>query len=439
MALGGGSWTAQNKVLPGTYVNFSSVIRSSSSLSERGYVAAPFVLEWGPENQVFVIKCDDLRKDSLQLLGHDYTDDALRPQRELFRSAQTLYAYRLNTGGEKASNKFATAKYTGVVGNRLSIVIAANVDNETFFDVSTYYDNLLLDVQTVQTASELVDNDFVSFASSATIEETAKTPLAGGTNGSVTAGAYQNFLDKIESYSFHALVCPSDDTTTIQSFVNYTKRMRDEIGAKFQTVIYNASGSASLANYEGIVAVGNSASSGKAYDLVYWVAGAIAGCPINSSNTNRLYDGECEVETNYTQTDLEKAIRNGRFMLHNVNGEVRVLEDINSLTTLTEMKGEILKSNQTIRVCDQIANDIAVLFNTRYVGRVPNDEAGRVSLWNDICKILQSLETVRAIENFDTDDVVLEQGTTKKAVACTISDLNIINAMAQLYLSVIIR
>lgn len=40
----------------------------------------------------------------------------------------------------------------------------------------------------------------------------------------------------------------------------------------------------------------------------------------------------------------------GEFVLHSVGTEVRVLEDINSLVTLTEDKNELFQSNQTIRV-----------------------------------------------------------------------------------------
>ena len=167
--------------------------------------------------------------------------------------------------------------------------------------------------------------------------------------------------------------------------------------------------------------------------------GAHAGVAVNKSLTNYKYDGELIIDTEYTQAELEQAIKAGKFMLHNVNGAVRVLEDINTLLTLTDTKGEVFQSNQTIRVCDQIANDVAVLFNTRYVGTVPNDASGRASLWGDIVKLIQELEKIRAIENFDTDSVTCEQGDKKKAVLCTINGLNIVNAMSQLYMSVIIQ
>ena len=139
------------------------------------------------------------------------------------------------------------------------------------------------------------------------------------------------------------------------------------------------------------------------------------------------------------QAELEAALKAGKFIFHNVNGDVRVLEDINTLLTLSDTKGEIFQSNQTIRVCDQIANDVAVLFGQKYLGTVPNDASGRSSLWGDITKLIQQLDDIRAVENFDPEIVTCEQGDSKKAVLCIVNGLNVVNAMAQLYMSVIIQ
>ena len=84
---------------------------------------------------------------------------------------------------------------------------------------------------------------------------------------------------------------------------------------------------------------------------------------------------------------------------------------------------------------DQIANDIAVMFNARYLGKVPNDASGRVSLWNDIVKHHQQLEDLRAIENFSADDVQVEQGDAKNSVAVQ-DAVTIVCAMAKLYMTV---
>lgn len=205
MALGGGIWAVQNKVLPGTYINFSSVAKASATLSDRGYAAMPLMLDWGPDSTVFTVTSGDFQKNSLKIFGHAYTDDALLPLRELFQYTQTLYAYRLNGGGAKAACAYCTAKYSGIAGNKLYVVIAANADNADLFDVSLYYDTTLLDTQTVAAATALKDNDFVTWKTTASLTTTAKTPLTGGTNGTANAAAHQAALDKFESYSFNIM------------------------------------------------------------------------------------------------------------------------------------------------------------------------------------------------------------------------------------------
>ena len=109
-----------------------------------------------------------------------------------------------------------------------------------------------------------------------------------------------------------------------------------------------------------------------------------------------------------------------------------------SLNSGMDTKGDIFKDNQTIRVIDQIANDIAVLFNTKYLGVVPNDNAGRISLWADIVQHHQNLQTIRAIENFTDADVAVAQGETKKAVVVT-DAVTVVNAMEKLYMTVTIQ
>jgi hypothetical protein len=134
---------------------------------------------------------------------------------------------------------------------------------------------------------------------------------------------------------------------------------------------------------------------------------------------------------------LENAIKGGKFALHRVNTDIRVLADVNSLVNTTLEKGEDFKQNQTVRVIDNIANNIAALFNTKYLGVVPNDDDGRVSLWSDIVRMHEQLQAIRAIENFSGDDVQVYQGETKRSVA--VNDIiTVINAMAQMYMTVIV-
>lgn len=584
MALGGGTFITQNKVLPGSYINFVSTANAGLVFGDRGVCAAPLNLDWGTSGEVIEVTAEDFQKNCLKIFGYDYADEKMKPYRDLFKNAQSCYFYRVSTGTAAKVSSFATARCVGTRGNSIFYTIATNVDNSDYYDVCTYirstdttveanktydfsgtkaissdivnvgekasisqdnsgsvdnnyycvldaaregtdfnddgvpigralglisltvpckikvtcknytastyannvrvftkgtstttlsptvsgniatftiaaesdatkdiyiygtsklyiskieviYDgaitDTLVDKQTVKgTTTNLADNDFIIWTNGKSFTETAGTFLTGGTNGAATGATYQNFLAAIESYTFNTLVCDNINTDTVKAlFVSFTKRLRDSVGLKFQTVVYNYA-----ADYEGIINL-TTAASESAASLVWWVAGAEASCAINKSCTNKKYDGEYTPICNDTQAALENAINNGEIKLHKVGADYRILTDINSLVTTTSEKSNLFCSNQTIRVCDQIAMDIATIFNTRYLGIMPNDKAGRTALWGDIVKYMKNLETLRAIEDFTDTDVVVEQGEVKRAVVVN-APITVVNCMEQLYMTV---
>lgn len=432
MALGGGSFTVQNKKLPGAYINFVSVASASATLSDRGVATMPLELDWGKEGEVFEVTNEDFQKNTLKIFGYPYDHAKMKGLRDLFLNARSLYAYRLTGGGTKASNTYAEALYGGTRGNDLKIVIQANADDGDKFDVKTLMGTTEVDSQTVETAAELVANDYVSFKSTASLAVTASTPLTGGTNKTVDGTAHQTYLDKIQPYSFNTMGVVVTDDTTKKLYASFVQRLRDELGIKFQLVLHKHAG-----DYMGVINVKNDVtdSGESAASLVYWVTGAEAGCAVNKSCQNKLYDGEFTVDTSFTQTQLEQAIDDGEFVLHRVGSDIRVLDDINSMVTTSDTQGDIFKDNQTIRVIDQIGNDIAVLFAEKYLGAVPNDEAGRLSLWSDVVKHHQQLQDIRAIQNFSDSDVSVAEGDTKKSVVVT-DAVEVVNSMGKLYMTV---
>lgn len=428
MALGGGTFTSQNKELPGAYINFVSAASASAALSDRGIATMPLELDWGVEGEVFEVTNEDFQKNSLKLFGYAFDSPKMLGLNDLFMGAKTLYAYRLNGGGDKAANTYATAKYCGVRGNDLKIVIQKNADDTSKYDVTTYFGTVKVDTQTVAKAADLVANDYVTFKA-ADLAVTAGTPLTDGTNGTVDGTAHQAYLDKIESYTYNTMGVVVTDDITKKLYVAFNKRLRDELGIKFQLVVYNLS-----ADYMGVISVKNKVTDAGWSEaaLVYWVTGAESGCAVNKSCQNKKYDGGFTVDTNYTQNELKAAIKAGEFTFHKVNGVVRVLEDINSMVTTSDTCGDVFKDNQTIRVIDQLGNDDAVLFNTKYLGVVPNNASGRTSLWSDLVKIRTQLQELGAIEGFTDSDVTVAQGDSKKAVVIT-SAITVVNAMGKLY------
>ena len=429
MALGGGTWLFQNKVLPGAYINFKSKYRPNTEMVDRGFGAMAMELDWGPVNEVFAVEAEDFQEKSVALFGYDYTSEKLKGLRDLFKNLKTGYFYRLANGAEKATCDLAKAKYAGVRGNDITVAVEANPDEEGSFIVYTYLDvdgvKTLMDQQAVTAKAELVNNDLVDFIINDTeLTASAGMKLSGGSNGeSITATQHQSFLSAIESYYFNAIGVVTTDPTLKSLYIAFTKRMRDDVGMKFQLVVYDAV----KPDYEGVINIKNKVTDSGASpaSLVWWVVGAEASCAVNASCTNKVYDGEYAIEATYSQTELKKAITSGYLTFHRVtdpasgdiNGDIKVLTDINSFVSFSKAKNKEFAKNQVVRVLDQIAIDIARLFNRFYLGKEPNDADGRSALWNDIVAYYKELQRVRAIQNFvETDVPMPQQGDEKDAV-----------------------
>lgn len=422
---GGGTFTAQNKILPGAYFNFISAARLTGGGGARGTVAIALPLTWGPDGKVITITNDVLNGDVKALLGYDLDADELQTIREIMRHATTLYLYKLGTGGTKADSTYATAKYAGSRGNAIKIVIAKNVDNATKYDVVTYLGTDVVDTQTVASCAELKANAYVDFKTTATIAETAGEALTGGTQPSITGAAHTEFLAAIESYTFNILASTRTDAESLALYKAFVKRMRDEVGMKCQLVANLAADDYSVIN---VVQPA----------LIPWVAGAEAGCEIGETLTNAVYDGELTPEIATTQATLESALENGQLIFHAVNGgELRVLDDINSLVTVTANVGAEFKENSTIRLIDGFATEAGEIFTETYMG-TPNDDIGRSSFRGQVLLLLDEYVRRGAIEEYDEDDVIVSRGESKYAIVLQFA-LTTTGTMKKLYGTITIQ
>ena len=299
----------QNKELPGAYINFVSKSAATATLSERGIATMPLELDWGKEGEIFEVTNGDFQKNSLDIFGYEYTNDKLKGLRDLFLNTQTFYGYRLNGGGKKASNSLAEALYSGVRGNDLKVAIQVNADDESLFDVKTILGTDVVDEQTVADAGSLENNKFLKWKPGITLEAAAAIPMTGGENGEVSGADHQAYLDKAESFTFNTMGVVVTDDTTKSLYAAYNKRLRDEMGVKFQLVLYDYA----KADFMGVISVNNKPldEGWSEASLVYWVTGASAGCAVNKSIQNRKYDGDFTVETPHTQNQLKAAIKAG--------------------------------------------------------------------------------------------------------------------------------
>ncbi|MBQ7103054.1 MAG: phage tail sheath family protein [Anaerotignum sp.] len=427
MALGGGTYLVQNKVLPGAYINFVSRPRAMGSLGERGVVCVGMELDWGREGMM-TVEAADFRTDSRKLFGYDYLHEKMKDMREVFLHGKKVLVYRLN-GGEKAAasvgSMTVTAKYAGERGNDICIAVVENVDEDGYFDVETYLDTELVDSQTAANAEELADNDYVTFSGEGKLTEAAGVYLTGGATAEATGSSFTEFLEAAEKEDFNVLAYNGEDETTKKLFVNFTKRMREEEGVKFVTVLYDHG----AADHEGVISVGT------AKEMVYWTAGATAGAEVNESLTNVVYDGEYAVDAKMKKSEYIKGIENGQFLFYEEGGEVRVLRDINSFVSFTAAKNSDFSSNRVVRVLDSIANDVANIFSKFYLGKQSNNANGRNLLKAEILAYHEELMKIEAIETMTADDITVEKGKEKQDVV-VYESVQPVDAMEKLYMKV---
>lgn len=445
MPVGGGTYTVQNKILPGAYYKFRAS-GNTVSMGTRGIAALPVELSWGPENQIYSLAAGDFNQLALKELGYDPTADELLLIREALKRAKALLIYRVNSGGTKAAATVGgltvTARWGGTRGNDLKAAVLANADNASNVDVVTYLDGAEMDRQTVKKsggAASLTANDYVTFNAPATMTAAAAVSLTGGANGTVNGSSYSAWLTALEVEDFNVLGYPGTDASTKALVAAFVQRLREDEGKYITGVLYQYTTADSL----GIISVKNGVklSDGTVVSgdkAVAWVTGASAAADVNESLTNTPYDGAVDVDIKYTKSQFEAALKAGEFVFYAENGKARVLSDINSRTSFGGGISEDWTSNRVIRVLDGWANDTARIFGQQYLGVETNSETGRSLFKADLVSLGKQYEAIDAISNFLPDDVTVQQGNGKRDVAVFCA-LQPNDSMEKLYMAVTVN
>ncbi|MGG1634999.1 phage tail sheath family protein [Paenibacillus sp. NRS-1760] len=419
--MAGGTYTSQNKVRPGVYINLVGEKKTVGSMGERGTVSVPLNLNWGQSKAVIAINAsDDLRS----LLGYDLSAPELLLVREAFKKAKTLLLYRLNEGTKAtavAGSLTLTAKFGGVRGNDITVAVKQNVDDEARFDVITFVAKEAVDSQTAANIAELKSNAFVSFGGTGALSLAAGVPLVGGSNGTVTNQDHTDYLAQIELNDFNTIALVSADLSLKSVYAAFARRLREEEGRKIQVVLANYPS----ADSEGVISVKNGVKllDGTVLDAqkaTVWVAAATAGAPMNKSLTYEAYEEAADADIRYTNSQTVEALQAGEFLFTVSGGRVIIEQDINTFTGYSPEKGKAFSKNRVIRVLDGIANDFKHIFESFYIGKVDNNADGRSLFRNECLKYLNNLQSLNAIQNFDaqadlsvaagvdTDSIIIE-------------------------------
>lgn len=434
--MAGGTFTAQNKVRAGAYINFRSVKKGPAAVGDRGIAVVPMELGFGPAGRLIEITAES---DVKKLLGYPADHKALLLLRECAKRAKKVLVYRLTEGGRASctgGNLTVTARYGGSRGNDLTVRVAAEGEK---FRVETLLDGAVADRQEGRAVSDLSGNSWVEFSGSGALTAQAGMVLTGGSDEKVSAESYDGFFSALEKADFQTFALPSGDAGVLSKAAAFVRRMRDQEGKKIQGV---AAGYPQ-ADCEGIISVKNGVvledgTEISAVQATAYVAGMTAGAQVNESNTYGSYDGAVEVSERYTDSEITAALKDGEWVFVPRNGGVVVEQDINTFTSFTAEKGKIFSKNRPLRVMDGLAADIKALFEGQYLGKTGNSADGRSLFKAEILSYLQQLEDIGAIDGLDPEDVEVLPGSDADAVAVKLL-LRPVDSMEKLYMTVEIQ
>ena len=445
----GGTFLIQNKVRPGAYINFVAVPQSLMNVSDRGIATLALPMSWGPQGEIIDILSSDLTDgSSLAKIGYSSTDVESLLFRICLQNCYRLKAWRLDTGGTKATATIGTgetalkptAKYAGICGNDIKIVIVKDDDSGSTYTVETLYKGIRKDIQSKLTSPTLLeDNDWVDWnvTQQTVFTATAATSLAGGENGTVTEStAYTDYWAKMKTETWNTMGLLSEDATVKTAFCEYIKDLRENEGVKVQGCVYDKA----TYDYEGII------SSDQGYkteveeisevNFVAWVTGATAGAEINESNTHKTVQDAVEIIGELTNTEIIDALQNGKFVISKLrSGTIVVEKDINTLHTFTTDRSYDFSKNRVIRVLDEMGNTVMNTWDENYCGKLDNDADGRNVYKADLVSYGNTLQGIHAITNFlGADDIEVLMGDDVDSVVVN-WPVQPVDSMEKLYMT----
>ena len=378
--MAGGKFFTKNKVLSGFYFNVESKKVVNVSTATRGVVAYcdtdPTWIKSGihritPDTNTLV----EIGFNSLEVLDYMFMGNDERAG-----ASEVLYYIPETTGGSKAtittSDLTITALYDGTRGNDL--VVKGDYDSgANEYTIKVYLDGALVEKNKTSDIASYQSN-YISL--SGTLTDFQAVQLAGGTNGTLASTYYADFLSVLETYRFNVLCYDGNDASTKALVSNFLEVYRDDLGRCCRGVVIKYS-----ADYERITSVDidyfklADGTQINPNQISWWVAGLEAGCKGNEDLGNQVFPNAVAVSPRLNDDEQIEKIQSGQLTFIEEYNEVKILSDINTLTTFTAKKGKTWSYNELIRTIDEIGNDWHLYFTKYYNSKVNGVDAESVA------------------------------------------------------------
>lgn len=407
----------EEKIRPGIYMRHTNIGYNPVAGAIDGICAIPIQASWGPLGKVIKIT---KKADLYNTYGSgDYTEGFTVPAAGAMfdGGANTVYTYRLGTGGTEAK---ATLKDTHVDSGVEAVTITAKYPGARAFTYTvrnklgdkTKRELLIYDGTTViesytfaagtseakALVEEAKDSENFTFAIASSYQGTeplaaaANEAFTAGTDPSVTNENYSAAFAAFEPYFYNTIALDVDDDESLtlslllQAYktnayqmgklgiavvgettaVDFEDRLEHSRSFDDEKVVYLGNGyvDATGAKIEGVMAI-------------CYTAGLIAAKPSNQSITHTIINGATDVTESLTYSQYEDAIRAGMLLLSvSSNGEVWYDSGINTLVSpATNEKDDGWKKIRRVKVRFEMIDRLDRELGPK-VGRVNCDPDG---------------------------------------------------------------
>ena len=500
--MAGGTWKAQNKRRPGVYINVKGngkpVVNSPLG---RLLMFQNKPLGWG-KNGVITLDAssnfEELTGHKLSDPELAPVREALKGAETILLVNSVNGGTKAKFDGSKSENGqidiSIEAKNPGVVGNNITVDLnQADTNNNGITDyvITTILGTKILDQQTIKgvqfrvfldskldvnklginSLNELeFENEYVKFkitdkakeafnklingAKELTPEErqnldnaslfqlSGSNQLTGGTDGTNNVINVMNEVLENEYYSVATTAGWDESSNIHQLFAEQIKRLRENIGLKVRGVIPNSTDVAY--NYEGISSVKNGylLNDGTLIDVptaTARFAGMSASADAATALTYADIDDAVEASPRLNNEDTITALNNGEIVFSTRPGNRVVIEqDIDTLTSFSGEKPKEFSKNRIMRTLDEICSNTQQVFESSFLGKVGNDDAGRNLFKANRTAYLQGLQAQSIIQNFTPTDLEVLGGEDSDAVVMNLS-VQPVDAMEKLYVTITVR
>lgn len=200
-----------------------------------------------------------------------------------------------------------------------------------------------------------------------------------------------DIVEQMETLEFNFIAMPEaqeQDKTKIKEFV---AKMDKDIKYRVQAVLNTTTpDSEYIINSTQDNVVVDTGDTLKADEFCAYVAGFIAGTPLNQSVTYAVPSVVTSIPS-VTKASVDAKVKKGELVLVKDAGAIRFARGVNSLTTTNAEKGEEFQKIKLVSTMNLIHNDVRSLAISNYVGKMPNTYDNKCLLITNISLYLSQL------------------------------------------------